>query len=75
MKHNIVSFNNVEIPQSFSNTRKTGIELLDNFLSLRGGLVPSMSYMFTGESGSGKTTISKDMNTAGLVSDETPLMI
>lgn len=58
MKHNIVAFNNVEIPQSFSNTRKTGIELLDNFLSLRGGLVPSMSYMFTGESGSGKTTIS-----------------
>ena len=58
MKHNIVAFKNVEIPQSFSNTRKTGIELLDNFLSLRGGLVPSMSYMFTGESGSGKTTIS-----------------
>ena len=58
MKHNIVAFKNVEIPQSFSDTRKTGIELLDNFLSLRGGLVPSMSYMFTGESGSGKTTIS-----------------
>lgn len=58
MTHNIVKFANVEIPENFSNTRKTGIELLDTFLSLRGGLVPSMSYMFTGESGSGKTTIS-----------------
>jgi len=58
MKHNIVAFDKVEIPVSFSQTRKTGIEELDTFLSLRGGLVPSMSYMFTGESGSGKTTIS-----------------
>lgn len=58
MKHNIVKLANVKNPENFSDTRRTGIELLDTFLSLRGGLVPSMAYMFTGESGSGKTTIS-----------------
>ena len=54
----ITKFADIEIPESFSKAHKTGIELLDSFLSINGGIVPSMSYMFTGESGSGKTTLS-----------------
>jgi hypothetical protein len=71
MKNNIVSFDNVVIPSSFMESRKTGIQHLDPFLSIHGGLVPSMSYMFTGESGSGKTTISNYIM-SGISSETNP---
>jgi predicted ATP-dependent serine protease len=71
MNTNIVLFENIEIPESFSKTHKTGIELLDGFLSLNGGIVPSMSYMFTGESGAGKTTISNYIM-GGVATQESP---
>jgi RecA/RadA recombinase len=58
MKHNIVSLEEVKYPKSFMKSLATGISNLDSFLSVQGGLVPSMAYMFTGVSGSGKTTIS-----------------
>ena len=58
MNTDITKFADIEIPESFSKAHKTGIELLDSFLSINGGIVPSMSYMFTGESGAGKTTLS-----------------
>ena len=57
-KHDIRLFEQVTIPRAFLQSLKTGISDLDGFLSVQGGLVPSMSYMFTGVSGSGKTTIS-----------------
>jgi len=71
MKNNIISINEVTIPDSFLQSRKTGIQLLDPFLSMQGGLVPSMSYMFTGESGSGKTTISNYIM-SGISTEDNP---
>ena len=61
MKYNIVAFDEVKVPKAFMKSLATGIPNLDSFLSVQGGLVPSMSYMFTGVSGSGKTTISNYM--------------
>ena len=71
MKHNIVSFDDVKIPKSFMKSLATGISNLDSFLSVQGGLVPSMSYMFTGVSGSGKTTICNYIM-SGISKDESP---
>jgi KaiC/GvpD/RAD55 family RecA-like ATPase len=71
MKYNIVAFDEVKIPKSFTKSLSTGIPNLDLFLSVQGGLVPSMSYMFTGVSGSGKTTISNYMM-AGLAQPTSP---
>ena len=71
MNKDIVLFENIEIPESFSNTRRTGIAQLDGFLSIKGGIVPSMSYMFTGESGAGKTTISNYIM-SGVATKESP---
>jgi DNA repair protein RadA/Sms len=71
MKYNIVAFDEVKIPKSFTKSLSTGIPNLDSFLSVQGGLVPSMSYMFTGVSGSGKTTISNYMM-AGLAQPTSP---
>lgn len=72
MKNIIIPFNEVEVPQELSQTRKTGIAPLDTFLSRDGGLVPGTAYMFTGEAGAGKTTISNYIMSGVSLSDSSP---
>ena len=72
MKNIIVPFNEVEVPQELSQTRKTGITPLDTFLSRDCGLVPGTAYMFTGEAGAGKTTISNYIMSGVSLSNRNP---
>lgn len=68
---NAQKFDTIKIPEIFYHPTKIGIPLLDAIFSINGGLIPSMSYMFTGVSGAGKTTICNYIM-SGISSQEHP---
>jgi KaiC/GvpD/RAD55 family RecA-like ATPase len=69
--YDIETLADVQISEGFSATKKTGNEILDNFLSKESGLLTSAVYLFTGSPGAGKTTISNYIM-AGVSSPESP---
>jgi KaiC/GvpD/RAD55 family RecA-like ATPase len=69
--YDIETLADVQISEGFSATKKTGDKLLDDFFSKKSGLLSSAVYLFTGTSGSGKTTISNYIM-SGIASPTSP---
>jgi KaiC/GvpD/RAD55 family RecA-like ATPase len=64
-------YTEVVIPDIYYQSRKINVKELDSMFSSTGGIVPAMSYMFTGVSGAGKTTIS-NIIMSGISSKNSP---
>lgn len=54
----------VKVPEVLYKRVCTGIDWLDNLLSIEGGFVPSLVYMLSGNPGAGKSTLNRQIGDA-----------